>query len=278
MFETKRFRISGSVFLTLKDAAFGAAAVFLCIISLMKTGSVQLNEGDLIGQALQCMSNLFWYILPCLIALLIIRFALKPKQYVFRKLLHFVAFSCTSYSILKAQSWLAAVICFMAVSVLVYPVIALADRYEWFKKLLVEKEPGEIKLSLMLLFSTVAVIAAVGWGVFGNRPASAAAVLMWGCGDAAAALVGIPWGRHRLNVGFERGKKSLEGTVADFAVSFASGMIFLCVYEGMSPERVLLPALLAAAAGAIVELLSPSKYDTVTVPAAVLAALLALLR
>ena len=46
----------------------------------------------------------------------------------------------------------------------------------------------------------------------------------------------------------------------------------------MSAQAVLLPVLLAAAAGAFVELISASEYDTVTVPAAVLAVLLVFLR
>lgn len=49
--------------------------------------------------------------------------------------------------------------------------------------------------------------------------AAAAAILMWGVGDAATALVGIPFGKHKVNFRPVNGKKSWEGSCAMFAAA-----------------------------------------------------------
>lgn len=240
-----------------------------------------MSEGPLfiyLKAALGCMDSLGRYILPCLAALLAARAMLKPKPYVFRKLLHMVAFSSACLTILAAEIWQAPALCFMAVALLIYPILAALEGSRRYADFFVEKEPGEVKLSLLLLFFTVAAVSAVGWGLFGHREAAAGAVLIWGTGDAAAALVGIPFGRHRLNIGFSGGKKTLEGTLADFAAGLAFGAAFFTLFCGIEPGRALPAALIGAAAGAFTELISPSEYDTATVPAAVLAALLIALR
>ena len=44
-----------------------------------------------------------------------------------------------------------------------------------------------------MLFLMFAAVISVVWGVFGKPYIAAAAILMWGTGDAAAALIGIPF-------------------------------------------------------------------------------------
>ena len=99
---------------------------------------------------------------------------------------------------------------------------------------------------------------------------------MWGTGDAAAALVGIPFGRHKVNFPPINGRKSWEGTAVMFLVSFLAGYGLLCLWGGY--QYGMIPAVLfGAAVGAATELFSPSEWDTVTVPLAVLTMLLLLL-
>ena len=97
---------------------------------------------------------------------------------------------------------------------------------------------------------------------------------MWGTGDAAAALVGIPFGRHKVKSRFADGKKSWEGSLAMLLVSFLSGMIVLYCVQKMPLPLVLLSAGLGALLGTVTELFSPSEYDTVTVPLVIAAVLL----
>ena len=125
----------------------------------------------------------------------------------------------------------------------------------------------------MLMFMFAALIA-VAWGIFGEPVLAAAAILMWGTGDAAAALVGIPLGKHKVRCRLADGKKSWEGTGTMFLVAFISGMLVLCLAQ-KTPFFTALPVVLVAAVlGAATELFSSSEIDTVTVPVVILAALL----
>jgi len=220
---------------------------------------------ELLQQMLRCGGKLALYLQPCVLALLLIDRLTRVPRFVFRKLLHLVAFTCVTFMILVAESWQAASLTSCLVAVLVWPILALLERRSWYARLFVEKEPGEIKKSLLLLFFVIAAVTAVGWGLFDRRPDAVAAILMWGVGDAAAALVGIPYGRHKAP--FADGKKSWEGTAAMAVSSFVCGLFVLG-----TPLRCLASSLIGAAA----ELLSPSEYDTVTVPTLVLLALLLL--
>lgn len=77
-------------------------------------------------------------------------------------------------------------------------------------------------------------------------------------GDAAAALAGTAFGRHRLPNG-----KSLEGAVACFAASAAFGA---AVGGWLEPRLGLRAVLGAAALGTVAELSVPRGYDNLAMP------------
>ena len=231
-------------------------------------------QEPLIKQVLHCLAAFVIFILPCLAILIPVRFLTKLPSFVFRKMLHFIAFSCVTLMILTAPSWQAAAILAVLIAVAVYPILGLLENKPWFGRLFVQKSPGEIKRSLLMLMFMFAALVAVAWGVFGEPVLAAAAILMWGTGDAAAALVGIPLGKHKVRCRFADGKKSWEGTGAMFLTAFISGMLVLCLAQ-KTPFLTALPAvLIAAVLGAATELFSSSEIDTVTVPVVILAVLL----
>ena len=241
------------------------------LTAVMNTAAAQ---EPLMKQVLRCLVTFVIYVLPCLAILVPVRFLTKLPSFVFRKLLHFIAFSCVTLMILTAPSWQAAAILAVLIAVALYPVLGFLENKPWFGKLFVQKSPGEIKRSLLMLMFMFAALIAVSWGIFGEPVLAAAAILMWGTGDAAAALVGIPLGKHKVRCRFTDGKKSWEGTGAMFLTAFISGMLVLCLAQ-KTPFPQALPAVLAAAVlGAATELFSPSEVDTVTVPVVILAVLL----
>ena len=81
------------------------------------------------------------------------------------------------------------------------------------------------------------------------------ALLVLAVSDTAAALVGIPWGNHRL------GNKSLEGSAAFFIVSLG----LLALFPGIP----WIGKFGAAAIGTIVEALINYMDDNITIPLAV---------
>lgn len=227
-----------------------------------------------IAETANCLKQFVLYIIPCVIVLLIIKFCTKVPKFIFRKLLHLVAFTCVILMLMAANDWYAASIASLLIAAVIYPVLALAEKGQWFADLFIEKRPGEIKRSLILLFTMFAALTAVGWGIFGGRMITAAAILMWGVGDASAAIVGIPFGKHKVHIKPADGKKSWEGTVSMFLSSFVSGAAFLLFYANMPTASVVWSCALGAFVGATTELFSPSEWDTVTVPAVILIVLL----
>lgn len=83
------------------------------------------------------------------------------------------------------------------------------------------------------------------------KPLAVAAMLYAGLGDAAAALVGKRWGRHRTRWG-----KSWEGFAAALAVNLAAGL----AVGALDPRLPLAGALAGAVAGAALEL-APLPLD-----------------
>ena len=223
---------------------------------------------------LHCLQVFLLYIIPCVIILLLIRGLTHIPQYVFRKCLHLVAFTCVTIMISAARSWQAVSLVSVMIALVIYPILYYAERYPQYSTLFVEKRPGEIRRSLLFLFFMFAFVTAVAWGVFDRPDAAAASVLMWGTGDAAAALTGIPFGRHKVHLRHTDGKKSWEGTCAMFLMSLCTGLIFYCMYGHELSGILLLRIIPAALCGALCELFSPGEYDTVTVPLAILIVLL----
>lgn len=232
----------------------------------------------MISQILHCLYVLIVFLVPALMILLPIRFLTKLPSFVFRKLLHFVAFTSVSLMILAAKSWQAAALTSVLIAIVVYPILAAFENKPWYGKLFVQKTPGEIKRSLLLLFLMFAALITVAWGLFDQPQLAATSILMWGTGDAAAALIGIPCGKHKVHSCLTDGKKSWEGSLAMFAVSLLSGMIMLLFTQDMGFLRLVLIASFASVLGTATELFSPSEYDTVTVPIVIVAVLLVMAR
>ena len=233
-----------------------------------------LSKYPIIVETLDCLKCFILYVIPCVVVLLLIRFCTKIPKFIFRKLLHLVAFTCVIIMLMQSGHWYSASLASLLIAAIIYPILALLEKERGYANLFVEKRPGEIKRSLVLLFSMFAVLSAIGWGLFGKQVITAAAILMWGVGDATAALVGIPFGKHKVHLKPADGKKSWEGTIAMIIVSFICGTASLLLFGQTAPVITAVMCLCGALAGAATELFSPSEWDTVSVPAVILAVLL----
>ncbi|MBQ8075147.1 MAG: TSUP family transporter [Oscillospiraceae bacterium] len=237
-----------------------------------------LSQFALFTDILHCFGILIAYIVPCVLVALPIRFLTKIPSFIFRKLLHIIAFTCISLMILAAKSWQAASLTSVLIALIIYPLLMAVEHESWYPDLFVEKEPGEIKKSLLMLFFMFAFLTAVCWGIFRQPALAAVAIFMWGTGDAAAALIGIPFGKHKVKSRLTDGKKSLEGSAAMLLVSFCCGLGMLVTVLKMPPLQAGLIAVVGALAGTVTELFSPSEDGTVSVPVVIAAALLFLMK
>ncbi|NLO35366.1 MAG: phosphatidate cytidylyltransferase [Clostridiaceae bacterium] len=217
------------------------------------------------------------YFILCATAALLLRRVIRMPTEVFRKLLHIILLCSLFVWVYAFQTWWISSLAALAFVAIVFPLLSLAEKADGYSKLLTERKSGEIKRSLVLVFVMFAVLNSVCWGWLGQSWLVLACVCAWGFGDAAAALVGKKYGKRYLEGKLIEGRKSIEGTLAMFAVSFVAVLIVVLINASVTWYAGLAIAAVTAAASAVVELYTRHGMDTVTCPFAAMAVLLPLL-
>lgn len=147
-----------------------------------------------------------------------------------------------------------------------YPALWLAENWSHYSDLFVEKKPGEIRSSLLLLFLSQALFLAIACGLLKKTYLLVAATASWGFGDIAAAWVGRPLGKHKISLFFADHNKTWEGSAAMAIVSFLACFISLHLFSPYSTVQILLISLLTGIVSSLSEMASKGGMDTVTVP------------
>ncbi len=252
------------------------------VLTVLGGALILLHYWDVIAaqplalSVLRCLGEYLLFIVPAALLLILLHFTTHIPKVVFRKLLHLPAFCSAAVVVWRADGWQTASLTLALFAVIVYPVLWLCQSWSGYDSLFVQKKPGEIKKSLLLLFLTDAALVALCWGGFDLPWVAVAAILMWGSGDGAAALVGHRFGKHHVRLPLADPKKTWEGSTAMLAVSTTVGTATMLTLTGLPWPRCLLMALAASVFGAYTELISRGGNDTVTVPVANTAVLLAL--
>ncbi|NLK44588.1 MAG: phosphatidate cytidylyltransferase [Tissierellia bacterium] len=208
------------------------------------------------------------YFLVCASTALILRNFLHMPKEVFRKILHFILLGSIFIFVYAFNSWWISKISAIVFMVMVYPVLNYGESLLDYSDLLIERKKGEIKKSLIVVFTMFAFLIWICWGILGQKYLVIASVLAWGVGDAAAALVGKRFGRHFIEGRFVEGRKSLEGTIAMFVTSFITVLIVLFIYSPVNQQAFLPIALVTGGVSALVELYTRNGMDTLTCPLA----------
>jgi len=208
------------------------------------------------------------YLVVFAASLIVLRYTVKIPDYIFRKMLHIVAFTSVLPLVLWTDLWQAAVAVEAVFLVIIIIALHFFERFRFYSGLFVEKAPHEVITSFVLLFGMITAMLAVFWGGFGDNYAyiAVASLMAWGPGDAAAAIVGKNWGKHKLSGPHIEGTKSVEGTVAMGVTSFVCTFVTLYYMSGLSLLQMLITALVIAPIAALVELYTKHGLDTVTVP------------
>jgi dolichol kinase len=198
-------------------------------------------------------------------ALALRRFTAVPAE-IFRKTLHIILLVSIFIWTYGFRAWWISAAAAVVFILIVFPILSFAERIPGYSKLLTERKHGEIKRSLIVVFVMFTVLICVCWGWLGQRYLVIAAVLAWGLGDAAAALVGKYYGQHYIEGKLVEGRKSVEGTFAMFVTSFISVLVVLLVHGSLIWYGCIPIALLTAAVCAVVELYTKGGMDTLTCP------------
>ncbi|NLJ56576.1 MAG: phosphatidate cytidylyltransferase [Firmicutes bacterium] len=191
---------------------------------------------------------------------------------VIRKIQH-VGYSMSIFILLRLFSvWYLAVAAAFLLVLLAYPALLLVEKTVVYKKLFVDRAErgGELRKQLVYVQVSFAILIFLFWGLLGAKwhYMVAVAVLTWGLGDAAAALVGKFFGKINIVHRWVEGAKTLEGTAAMTVTAFLVIMIILFACSGLPWFVCLLIALVAAPVCGAVELFSRRGTDTLTVPLA----------
>ena len=219
---------------------------------------------------------LLGYFAVCATGALVLRRLVALPAEVFRKTLHIILLGSILVLTYGFVTWWVAAAAAVVFIVLVFPILAVLEHVPGYSALLTERKKGEIKRSLVVVFAMFAVLLCVCWGWLSLRYLVIASVLAWGLGDAAAALVGKRFGQHYIEGRLVEGRKSLEGTLAMFAVSFVTVAVVLLANGAVCWYGYVPISLLTAALCAVVELYTLGGMDTLTCPLTAAAVLIPL--
>ncbi len=181
---------------------------------------------------------------------LLSRFGHWKSEYV-RKFIHIL----TSFIIIPAEYFIENPAFRIAVPVLFIFINAFAVATDMISGLGMKDRKRNLGLVLYPV-SVAGVVLLEILGVIG-RESTVTGVLVMGLGDGLAAVVGTKWGRHGYTV-YGKYHKSVEGSLAMAAVTVTCALCFTT----MSLPSSLLFALIMT----LVENLSPSTVDNVSVP------------
>lgn len=247
----------------------GAILLTLGLSMLLINNFDRINVSYLL-EFLKVLGIYIGFIVVLATVLLILRFTTKIPDYIFRKLLHVVAFTSILPLVFSTDIWWIAVAVEVLFLILVIGALMFFERFSFYKGIFVEKSKHEVIISFITLFSLMTLMLAVFWGGLGSQHKyiAIAAIMAWGPGDAVAAIVGKNFGRHKLQGRMIEGVKSVEGSVGMAITSFVCVLPILLL---MSPHPWYLSlafAMLTAPVASLTELFTKKGWDTITVPIA----------
>ena len=206
-----------------------------------------------------------YYVIFASIAL-ISRVFIKIPDEIFRKILHFILIGSFPVYLYAFETWWISALASLIFAIIVFPVLFFFERFKKYSEFVTERKKGELKSSLLLVFSMFAIVISVCYGIFSDRYIALASILAWGIGDALAALIGKKFGKHKINAKHTDGKKSFEGTSAMFICSFLSVFIVLFLRGGISPLGYVIIPLITGIVSALTELYCKNGVDTFVCP------------
>lgn len=251
----------------------GAVLTVLGVIMLGIHYREALSGCALLWKVLACFDRYLIYLAAWLTVLLLARHFVSIPKELWRKCLHLIAYTSSLFMMLESRDWLVASVCCLSFAAIVYPILHHAERWKGYAGLFNQRHPGEVKKSLLLLFCSHAVLIALCWGWLDKPHIAVTAILMWGVGDTAAALIGQRFGKRHIHLPLADSRKTWEGSAAMMISALGVGLVSMLIVSPLPWLLCLVHAAIAAPLAAYVELISHNGNDTVTVPAAVALAL-----
>ena len=219
----------------------------------------------------EILVTFLWFVIPIIvlgIICILIRVFTKVPDFVFRKILHLIAACMIAILLIIPIHWWVAEIIVGISAIGLTVLLLIFEPTPIYKKFFVEKSKHEILISFLLFFLVVACLIALFWGYKGynNRFYVIIAILAWGLGDAAAAICGRLFGKHKVSGKLIEGTKSIEGSVMCFVFSFTISLILLLTLMYLVWWLALIEALLIGLLVSFAELFTKKGLDNITCP------------
>ena len=216
---------------------------------------------------------LFWYIIPCLVlglVVLFIRFVLKPKDYIYRKILHISAILTVFCFILPSHTWWIVALDILTILFLINITLFILERFELYKMLFVDKSHHEILRMINAYYLIMVILVLIFYGLRGeeNKYLVITSILSWGLGDAMAAIIGIKFGKNKLNMNFVDEKKTIEGSLAMLITSFIACLVTLIIFMHYPIWKYVVAPILVAISLTYIEAISKKGVDNILCPLA----------
>ena len=255
-----------------KVVGYVTGAILLTLgLSMIVINNLDKIDTVLLLEYLKVLGIYIGYIITLAAILIVVRFTTKVPDYIFRKLLHFVAFTSILPLVFSTDIWWIAVAVEALFLILVIAVLQFFEHFPFYKKLFVEKGKHEVIFSFVGLFGLMTVLIAIFWGIFGTEHLYIAigAIMAWGPGDAVAAIVGKQRGKHKLQGKHIEGIKSVEGSIGMAITSFVCLLPVLLFMSALPWYVSVIFAFVIAPIASLTELFTKGGWDTVTVPVVV---------
>lgn len=192
-----------------------------------------------------------------------------------RKSYHVMCSTSALILVLYFRSWYAALATVGGIFTVGLALIWLGGKMPSVLRLSIARESGtrEIIKQALYVQATTTVLLVVFWGILGPKYKAyvAAGLLVWGLGDAAAAIVGKRLGRKRFRCRIFDRAKTHEGMGAMIVASFAVLVPVLVFLAGASITASLITAAVVAVAAGFIEASSQKGMDTLSIPLSVAA-------
>jgi uncharacterized membrane protein YfcA/dolichol kinase len=252
-----------------KIVGYVTGAILLALgLSMIVINNLERLNTEYLLAFLRSLGIYIGYIVALAVILIVVRFTTKVPDYIFRKLLHVVAFTSILPLAYSTSIWWIAVAVEVFFLILVIVALWFFEKFSFYKKLFVEKAKHEVIVSFITLFSLMTVMLAVFWGALGaaHKYMAIAAIMAWGPGDAVAAIAGKKLGKHKLQGNMIEGIKSVEGSVGMAITSFVCVLPILLLMSHHPWYISLIFAAAIAPIASLTELFTKKGWDTITVP------------
>lgn len=221
---------------------------------------------DLLGVAIL----LLYYLVTCFLLPTFFKGCVGVPNELARKFQH-ISYALSIFILTELFSaWYFAIGAAFLLVLIAYPLLKLIEKTSFYKRYLTDRSPrgGELRRQMLYVQLSFAILLSFYWGVLGTRWLYIAivAIMAWGFGDAAAALIGKAFGRRRIVHKLIEGAKTIEGTTAGIIVAILASFITLLFYADLSWYLSLLISVIVGVACGVVELFSRRGMDTLTVP------------